>query len=221
MKRALVLLALLGCADLPAGDAPADSPPPSDLEFEKFVVTQFAFDPALVRAGARATYAVRMQGSPLTEYHVLSAVTQDPVGLWVEIRQPHGTTGMIVKSLYDRTGRLLERWIGPPGGSPAQIYPPSGQAPAAPPRTPVTSASREESERVVLGGRTYACLKVTSPIRYPDGRTGGVTSWFSTEVPFSGTAKYGGLVRRVAGRATLELLGHADRGAKPELVIPK
>jgi hypothetical protein len=226
MKRAIALLLMAGCADLPpqggAATPAAADPGPTALDFEKFVVTQFAFDPSFVRTGYRATYVLKVQGEGLSEHHSIAAVADAPNGVWVEIRRPAPPVGMIEKSLYERTGRLLERWVGPPGGSPAQTYPPPGQPlPPPGPRQPVPVKVQEVTDRISVGGRGYDCLRLTSPLKYPDGRMGTLVSWFSAEVPFSGTAKYGGIVKRTAGRASLELLTHAAAGAKPELDLPR
>jgi hypothetical protein len=129
---------------------------------------------------------------------------------------------MIVKSKVDRSGKLLEQWVGEPGGIPGQTYPSpkSGETPRQVRDSGSAKAdSKEEPDRVVLGGKSYACTKVTTVLAYPDGRKSTMTNWFSKEVPFAFTSAHGGLLKRVFGRLSMELV-IGDRSGKPEMQIP-
>ncbi|HEX7896268.1 MAG TPA: hypothetical protein VF950_00715 [Planctomycetota bacterium] len=210
---------LLGCA-APPPKAPAA--PVNDLEFERFVATQLPFDAALLKGGDWALYTLKAQGVIRPEHYKWSVVTADVKGLWIENKVPHAETGMITKSRYDRAGKPVEIWMGPPGGVPAQVWPKPGTPMAPPARAAAPPPLREEAEPVAAAGRTFRCVKVTSEATRPDGRKIPVVSWFSSEVPFAGQARYGGLVKRQAGRVTMELVdsGNAPR-PRPELEIPK
>ena len=79
--------------------------------------------------------------------------------------------------------------------------------------------SKEEADRIVVGGKPYDCTRVTTVLAYPDGRKSTMTNWFSKDVPFAPTRALGGLVKRQFGRLTMELIS-GDHNAKPELLIP-
>src|SRR4029078_9287871 len=80
--------------------------------------------------------------------------------------------------------------------------------------------TKEEPDRIVVGGKPYDCTRVTTVLAYPDGRKSTMTNWFSKEVPFAPTKARGGLVKRQFGRLTMELVT-GDRNARPELQIPQ
>ncbi len=214
-----------GCAPSGGGADRAAAGPAAarDLEFEKFLATQLAFDPALLKAGQRALYAVREAGSATVEYYEWAVVGEDPQGIWIENKVPHPPTDMVKKYKLDRTGKLLEYWAGPPDGLPAKVYPRPGASPPPTPRRDPSGAlpeSREEPDTIAVGGRTYACTKVTTVLIYPDGRKRGMVNWMSKDVPFAAQRLQGGLVRRQVGRITMDLVDHGEQGARPRLAIP-
>lgn len=218
MKRLWIPLLIAGCA--PTSPAPA-RPAGNELDFETFVATQLPFDPLLLKQGDWALYTLKGPRRP--EHYKWSVVAADARGLWIENRVPHAETGMILKSRYDRDGKLVEAWMGPPGGVPAQVWPKPGSPAVPPPARPSPPpAAREEAELLNAAGRAFRCVKVASDATSPDGRRVPVVSWFSPEVPFAGLARYGGLVKRQAGRVTFELVdaGSAAR-TRPELEIPR
>ncbi|HYE97940.1 MAG TPA: hypothetical protein VEJ18_03470 [Planctomycetota bacterium] len=217
MRRLPVLFAVLaGCATAER-PSPAAAPSRSDAELEKSLATQVVFDPALLRPGMRAVYALRTTGAPTADRYSWAVVSADPGGLWVENRVPHIGTPMIVKSKFDRAGKVVDVWAGPPGGIPAQLPTrPAESRPASPP-----TGLRESPDRITVGGQAWAATKVVVPFRYPDGREGVVASWYAPGVPFAASPRHGGLLRRQAGRYVLELVEHADRGAQPELLLPR
>jgi hypothetical protein len=218
---ALALALSSGCTPAQSSTSPAPDGAPADVELEKFVAQQVAFDPLLLKPGDWALYTLRVQGAPRAEHFKWTVVGADAKGLWVENKVPHADTGMIRKARYDRAGKLLEAWIGPPGGVPAQVWPKPGAAEPAPPRPAPPAAFRETAEPATAAGKVFRCTKVASEASYPDGRKVPVVSWFSTDVPFPGQARLGGLVRRQVGRATMELVDAGSGRGRPELEIPK
>jgi hypothetical protein len=221
MKRLWILLLVGGCAPAAPRTEPA-RPAGNDLDFEKYVATQLPFDATLLKGGDWALYTLKAQGVILPEHYKWSVVAADVKGLWIENKVPHAETGMVTKSRYDRAGKPVEIWMGPPGGVPAQVWPKPGTAMTQPPRPAAAPPLREENEPVHAAGKTIRCVKVTSEATRPDGRKIPVVSWFSTEIPFAGLARYGGLVKRQAGRVTMELVdaGNSPRH-RPELEIPR
>lgn len=219
MKRLWILL-LAGCAAPPPKAAPPA--PANDLEFERYVATQLPYDASLLKGGDWALYTIKAQGVILPEHYKWSVVAADPKGLWIENKVPHAETGMVTKSRYDRAGKPVEIWMGPPGGVPAQVWPKPGSAMTPPARPAAVPPLREENEPVNAAGKTFRCVKVTSEATRPDGRKIPVVSWFSADVPFAGQARYGGLVKRQAGRVTFELVdsGNSVR-LRPDLEIPR
>ncbi len=217
MKR-LWWLALIGAGCTPSSTAPAAAP--ADVELEKFVAVQVAFDALLLKPGQWALYRLKVEGLPRTEIFKWSVVGADAKGVWVENKVPHGETGMVRKTRFDRAGKLVEAWMGPPGGVPAQVWPKPGAAPP-PARPAVPPAFQETAEPATAAGRVFRCTKVSSEASYPDGRKVAVVSWFCPDVPFAGQARYGGLVRRQVGRVTFELLDAGTGIGRPELEIPK
>jgi hypothetical protein len=129
-----------------------------------------------------------------------------------------------VKSKLDRAGKLLEQWVGEPGGDPGRTFPPPTGGPAPAPKSVRDSSgakadSKEEPDRIVVGGKPYDCTRVTTVLAYPDGRKSTMTNWFSREVRFAPTRTLGGLVKRQLGRLSMELVV-SDRDAKPEMQVP-
>jgi hypothetical protein len=222
---ALLLLGMAACS------SPGPSAPPAggdDLAFELGIASQLGYDPAALKVGDFVLYSVRVDPTGQTNPYKWSVVGEEPGALWMENRRPPegGHPGpMIVKSKVDRGGKVLEVWIGAPGGTPVKYYPRAGQ-PAEPPPSPRRDSSaaqaqtKEEVDRLSLVGKTYVCTKVTSTLSYPDGRKSVLTNWFSKEVPFAASKAYGGLVRRRLGRFTMELVTFGTN-AQPELPLPK
>src|SRR6185295_7372244 len=95
---------------------------------------------------------------------------------------------MVVKTKLDRGGKMLEQWVGEPGGIPGQSYPNPrrGQAPKEVRDSSVAKAeSKEEPDRVTVFGKPYDCIRVTTVLAYPDGRKSTMVNWFSKEVLFA------------------------------------
>jgi hypothetical protein len=223
MKRILALLAVAaaGCSSPPQA-------PPDEMVFETALATQLAYDVGSVKAGDSVLYTVRVRGVAQPDYYKWSVVGEEGSAVWIENRRPASPNPlpMVVKSKLERTGKLLEQWIGEPGGVPAQVYPnPRRSEPPAAPRRDSTVAgvvAEEQADSLTITGKTYACTRVTTTLTYPDGRRSTMVNWLSPEVPFpvlvAGKSR-GGLVRRQIGRLTVELLTFG-RDAKPELTVP-
>lgn len=219
MRRLPCLLAALlaACAAAERPARPDAAPGRSDAELEKALAVQLVFDPALLRPGMKAVYALRTTGASTADRYSWAVVSGDAGGLWVENRVPHIGTPMIVKSKFDREGRVVDVWAGPPGGIPAQLPTrPAEARPAAPPE-----GLRESPDRIQVGGQGWTATKVVVPFSYPDGRGGVAASWYAPAIPFAGSPRHGGLLRRQVGRYVLELVEHSDRGAQPELHLPR
>jgi hypothetical protein len=79
---------------------------------------------------------------------------------------------------------------------------------------------KEEPDTLLIGGKAYACTKVTTELTYAGGRKSTMVNWMSKDVPFAGQLTHGGLVKRQFGRITMELVDYGAQGARPELAIP-
>jgi len=223
MRRTNALLLALA-----AGCSTASQAPPDDLAFETALATQLPYDVGQVKAGEWVLYTVRVRGVSQADYYKWAAVGEEGGALWIENKRPAAPNPapMIIKSRLDRSGKLLEQWIGEPGGAPAQVFP-NPRRPSEPPPPRRDSAvaglvTKEEPEPLTITGKTYECTKVTTILTYPDGRRSTMINWLAPGIPFSvmvGGKPRGGLVRRQIGRLTVELLDHG-REARPELAIP-
>jgi hypothetical protein len=219
MKKALAALLLLtaGCSSSGGGEKRTEA------DFENDTASSIMFDPALLRAGDRVVYFVKRSGEAETQKYTWAAVAEDPGGVWIENSIPWNAKRAIVKSKVDRSGKLLEQWVGEPGGSPGQTFPPPTGGPSTSPK-PVRDSSgakadsKEELDRIVVGGKPYDCTRVTTVLAYPDGRRSTMTNWFSKEVPFAPSRALGGLVKRQFGRLTMELVT-GDHNGKAELQV--
>ncbi len=215
-------------AALLAGCASPSRAPADELAFETALATQLAFDVGQTRPGDWVLYAVRVRGKAGVDYFKWSVVGEEGQELWIENRRPAppNPVPMIVKSRLDRSGKLLEQWIGESGGMPAQVYP-NPRRPVEPPEPRRDSAvagvvTKEEPDPITIAGREYACTRVMTTLTYPDGRRSTMINWLAPEVPFPvlvGGKARGGLVRRQIGLLTVEILNHG-RDAQPELKIP-
>ncbi len=220
MKKTLLLVLLTASCSSSDG---RQGEKMSETDFETKIASAIMFDPALLRVGDRVVYFVKRSGEATTEKYVWSAVSEDRGALWIENSLPFQSSRMIVKTKLERSGKMLEQWVGELGGVPGQTYPSpkSGVAPHQVRDSGAAKAdSKEEPDRVIVGGKPYDCTRVTTVLAYPDGRKSTMTNWFSREVPFAPTRTLGGLVKRQFGRLSMELVA-ADREAKPELQIPK
>lgn len=216
MKRALGLLLLA------AGCAAPEAAPIDDLAFELAVAQQVPLDLENAKVGDWVVYSVRREGDPRPLPLKYAVVAEDRGALWIENRRHTGTGDMVVKSKFDRAGKLLEQWVGEPGGAPGQTFPHPRRPEAPAPRRDPGSAQadlKEEQEVVTVRGKAFACTKITTTLRYPGGRQSVMASWFSRDVPL-GPRKYGGLVKRQFGRFTMELVAQGV-DARPELTIPR
>jgi hypothetical protein len=194
----------------------------TETEFETKIATAIAFDPALLKVGDRVIYFVKRAGENQTQKYAWSAVSEEGGAIWIENKVPFDPRPMIVKTKLDRSGKVLEQWIGEPGGLPGKTYP-SGHTDEGP--RPVRDASsakadsKEEVDRIVISGKSYDCTRVTTNLVYPDGRKSTMVNWFSKEVPFPPSKALGGLIKRQFGRLTMEL-AVGDRSGQPEMAIP-
>jgi hypothetical protein len=220
MKNALAALLLFSAAACSSSDGGAKR---TDADFENDMASSIMFDPALLKAGDRVVYFVKRTGEAETQKYAWSAVAEDRGNVWIENSIPWNAKRAIVKSKLDRSGKLLEQWVGEPGGVPGQTWPtPTTTQPPKPVRDSAGAKadSKEEPDRIVVGGKPYDCTRVTTVLAYPDGRKSTMTNWFSKEVPFAPTRALGGLVKRQFGRLTMELVT-GDRNAKAEMQIPQ
>jgi hypothetical protein len=218
MKKALAALLVVtaGCSSSGEGEKRTES------AFENDMASTIMFDPALLRAGDRVVYFVKRTGDAETQKYAWAAVAEDRGAIWIENSIPWNTKRAIVKSKLDRAGQLLEQWVGEPGGIPGQTWPTPTAGPAPKPVRDSAGAkadSKEEFDRIVVGGKSFDCTRVTTVLAYPDGRKSTMTNWFSKDVPFAPTRALGGLVRRQFGRLSMELVT-GDQSGKPELAIP-
>src|SRR5579859_343797 len=221
MKRLILapLILLAACSGSEAG--PGDKM--TETDFETKIAAAIAFDPALLKTGDRVVYFVKRTGENQTQTYTWTAVAEEPEAVWIENKVPFEAHPMIVKTKIERGGKVLEQWIGQPGGIPGKTYPGPRQTGNEP--QPVRDSesakadSKEAPDRIVVGGRSYDCTRVTTNLVYPDGRKSTMINWFSKEVPFAASKKLGGLVKRQFGRLLMELVV-GDQNGKSELVIP-
>jgi hypothetical protein len=216
MKKTLIALLLTaGCSSsAPQGEKTTET------DFENQVASSIAFDPALVKVGERAVYFVKRVGDTQTQRYIWSAVAEEGTAIWIETKVPNDPRPpFVVKTKIDRSGKVLEEWVGEPGGVPGRSKL-SGSTPK-PVRdsSAAKSDTKEEPDKIVVGGKPYDCTRVTTVLTYPDGRKSTMINWFSKEVPFAASRALGGLVKRQFGRLTMELVA-GDRNAKSELQIP-
>jgi hypothetical protein len=213
------LILLAACS----GSGGATGEKMTETEFETKIAAAIAFDPALLKSGDRVVYFVRRTGESQTQTYTWTAVSEEPGAVWIENKVPFDPRPMIVKTKIERGGKVLEQWIGEPGGIPGQSYPGPRQSDKEP--KPVRDSetakadSKEAPERIVVGGHPYDCTRVTTNLVYPDGRKSTMINWFSKEVPFAASKALGGLVKRQFGRLSMELVA-GDQNGKSELVIP-
>jgi len=225
MKKLFLALLLAGGSTLlttscSSGGDQGDSL--SEADFENKIATSIAFDPVLLKTGDRVSYLVKQTGENSQRY-TWAVVSEDRVGLWIENNMPFNVSRMVVKTKLDRSGKILEQWVGEPGGVPGQTYPNprGGQDQPKPVRDSASASanSKEEPDRIVVSGQSYDCTRVTTVLTYPDRRKSTMINWFSKDVPFAASRPLGGLVKRQFGRLTMELI-KVDRDARPELLIP-
>ncbi|HZE97760.1 MAG TPA: hypothetical protein VE981_12095 [Planctomycetota bacterium] len=221
MKRTLLATLLLATAACSSGGGTEGTM--TETDFETKIASAIAFDPSLLHPGDRVVYFVKRSGETQTQKYSWAAVAEEPGSVWIENKVPFDPRPMIVKTKIERGGKVLEQWIGEPGGIPAKSYPNPRQTGAEP--KPVRDSesakadSKEAPDRIVVGGKPYDCTRVTTNLSYPDGRKSTMINWFSKEVPFPATKSLGGLVKRQFGRLAMELVV-GDKDGHAELVIP-
>ncbi|MBI3855741.1 MAG: hypothetical protein HY293_08630 [Planctomycetes bacterium] len=217
MKKALLAVLLVaGCS---SGGSQSNQMTESDFEMK--IATAIAYDPALLRTGDRVVYLVKRTGEDSQKYS-WTAVAAEGTSVWVENNVPFEFRRMVSKTKLDRSGKVLEQWVGEPGGVPGKRYT-AGPGDAPKPvrdSSAATADSKEEPDRITVGGKTYDCTRVTTVLSYPDKRKSTMINWFSKEVPFAATNTLGGLVKRQFGRLNMELL-KGDHEGQAELLIPK
>jgi len=201
-KLTLAPLLLLAAACADSGSAGGRM---TETDFETKIASAIVFDPSLLRMGDRVVYFVKRSGENQTQTYSWTAAGEEPGAVWIENKVPFDPRPMIVKTKLERAGPSTRQ--GGPGPKPVRD---SGTAKAD---------AKEAAETIVVGGRSYACTRVTTNLTYPDGRKSTMINWFSKEVPFAASATLGGLVKRQFGRLTMELVA-GDQNGKSELVIP-
>jgi hypothetical protein len=218
MKKALFAILLAAGCSSGAGQSGASA----ETEFETKIATSIAFDPALLRQGDRVVYFVKRLGETQTQKYTWAVVSDEGATLWIENNFPYESGRVVSKTKIDRSGTVLEQWVGEPGGIPGQRYSSAQAGPAPKPVRDSSAAkadSKEEPDRIVVGGKPYDCTRVTTVLSYPDGRKSTMINWFSKDVPFAASKPLGGLVKRQFGRLSMELVA-GDRNGKAELQIP-
>src|SRR5262245_6481623 len=216
-KLFLALLLAAGCSS-GGGSAGEKS---AETEFETKIATSIAFDPSLLKVGDRVVYLVKRSGEDSQRYS-WSAVAEEGTAVWIENNVPNEASRVVWKTKLDGSVKVLEQWGGEPGGVPARRYSSAGAAEAPRPVRDSSTASadsKEEPDRIVVSGKPYDCVRVTTVLTYPDRRKSTMINWFSKDVPFPATKALGGLVKRQFGRLTMELIT-GDRNGKAELLIP-
>jgi hypothetical protein len=216
-KLFLAILVVTGCSS--GGGSPSEQA--AETEFEIKIATSIAFDPSLLRAGDRVVYLVKRAGDESQRYS-WTATSEEGTAVWIENNVPFQSGRLVWKTKLDRSGKVLEYWGGEPGGVPAKKYSSSASAEAPRPvrdSSLASADSKEELDRILVGGRGYDCTRVTTTLTYPDRRKSTMINWFSKEVPFAATKALGGLVKRQFGRLTMELVT-GDKNGKSELLIP-
>ena len=218
MKKALIAMLLLaGCSS-----PPAQGEKMSESDFENKIASSISFDPLLIKVGERVVYFVKRTGDLQTQTYSWSAVAEEGGAIWIENKVPFDPRGMIVKTKLERSGKMLEQWVGEPGGKPGQTYPtlhPTDAPTHVRDSGSAKADSKEEPDKIVVGGKPYDCTRVTTVLTYPDGRKSTMINWFSRDVPFAASKALGGLVKRQFGRLTMEIAGDS-KNARPELQIP-
>lgn len=221
MKHLLPVLVLLGgCATGGSAGGPS-----TDQELS-VVMSLAVQDPSQLQVGQWVLYSVRREGSPTPFSTKISCVGQEGTGWWLENRTPSGAGFAIWKSLIDKDGKLLELWVGEPGGRASKVYPGMDMHgnPIPPPKIvqPDPSIRVETAkETVAAGGRKFDTTKLTTTTAHQGGQSTTMMTWCSPEVPFSvvhGGTPYGGVVRRIYGRTIMELVA-TGTGATAELQV--
>ncbi|HUR38510.1 MAG TPA: hypothetical protein VM222_03410 [Planctomycetota bacterium] len=191
-------------------------------DFETKIASAIAFDASLLKTGDRVVYFVKRKGESQSQKYSWAAVSEEPNAVWIENKVPLDPRPMVVKTKVERSGKVLEQWIGEPGGVPGKTYPSSKSADGPAPIRDTSTAkadSKEEVDRITVGGKTWDCTRVTTNLAYPDGRKSTMINWFSKEVPFAASKALGGLVKRQFGKLTMELVV-GDHSGQSEMLIP-
>ncbi|HVR86175.1 MAG TPA: hypothetical protein VMU54_17770, partial [Planctomycetota bacterium] len=172
MKRstlASLILALAAWPLLLAACSGSESGPGekmTETDFETKIAAAIVFDPALLTTGDRVVYFVKRTGENQTQTYSWTAVGEETGAVWIENKVPFDPRPMIVKTKIERGGKVLEQWIGEPGGIPGQTYPnprQSGSEPKPVRDSQVAKAdSKEATDRIVVGGHSYDCTRVTT-----------------------------------------------------------
>jgi len=218
MKK--LLLALLLTAGCSSGGGSADDKS-ALTEFETKIATSIVYDPSLLRVGDRVVYLVKRDGEDSQRY-TWAAVSEEGTAVWIENNVPNDSGRLVWKIKLDRSGKVLEQWGGEPGGVPARRFAAGNTSEAPRPVRDSSTASadsKEEPDRIVIGGKSYDCIRVTTKLSYPDRSKSEMINWFSKDVPFAASKTLGGLVKRKFGRLSMELVS-GDHNGKPELLIP-
>jgi hypothetical protein len=219
----LVLPALAGCI-FGSGASSKATPVPEEMRRPRLVAPKLPDrhlygDLAKLRPGQWATY--REGSRTLT----LAAVGVAGDRFWIEvIEQAPDYTRLVSARLVSPDGVIHKAYYGEifKNDEKSAVEPQSLEqdAATAPPRLGETGRETGE-ETVVVGGRELRAHRVK--VRYEDleGRlTEEVTLWHKDVPPVYAGSDAGGLVRRQAGAATVELIGFGT-DARPSIEIPR
>ena len=219
MKRMLLAPLFLIAASCGSGGGSGERM--TETDFETKIASSITFDPSLLKTGDRVVYFVKRTGDNQSQKYSWTAVDEGGGAVWIENKVPFEPRPMIVKTKVERTGKVLEQWIGEPGGDPGKTYPNAHSDEGPRPIRDASTAkadSKEDPDRIVVGGKPYDCTRVTTNLVYPDGRKSTMINWFSKEVPFAASKALGGLVKRQFGRLSMELVV-GDHSGQSEMQI--
>lgn len=227
-----LLTALAACAPAPKRAITDDPHKGAELAIVSMIRIQ---DTAQLKRGQWALYSIRSKESPATMATRLAVVDAGDDSYWIENRTtapgPSGQQTVIQKYQIDSTGKTLQLWAAVmPSERPTKVFP-GKDAMGNPVEAPKVADSDAKAqvdiarERITVDatGKPFDCTRLTSKVRYPDGRETTLVTWCSPDVPFAvihDGKNYGGVVRRTYGQFTLELQMKGN-DAVAELHLPE
>lgn len=233
VKPILLLLAALSACTPPAKRQVTDDPKASELAIVMALSVQ---ETSQLKKGQWALYSVRAEGSTATLATRMAVVESADDTFWIENRttapDATGRTRTVIqKYQIDAAAKPLQLWFAElPSERPTKVFP--GKDALGNTVPPPKPAEKDASAKVDIArdritidatGKTYDCTRLTSKVKYPDGRETVMVTWCSPEVPFAMMHEgknYGGVVRRTYGNSTLELQMKGN-DAVAELPLPE